>query len=167
MCVCGDWQASEMITLSCVACCSTSALPSLYLAAQIWYSGIKLTRWQQVVNGTQITSVDKHLYTCALIFTPTDTESITLRRKTIILSFRLQSRSSSAETQTEQSRHGAVKVFSKAQRNPQHSFVLCGVWKLEPCNLKHKAMLTGFTCFLTFFLLVVRDFRFIFPLFNH
>jgi len=60
--------------------------------------------------------------------------------------------SRAAETQTGQSRHGAVKVFSGAQRNPEHSFALFSLQKQQrPCNIKHTAMLTGFAFSLCFF----------------
>lgn len=63
VCVCFDWQASHVITLICDSCCPSSALPRFYIVAQIWYSGFKLTRWQQAVNITQkITNVDKQAF---------------------------------------------------------------------------------------------------------
>lgn len=42
----------------------------------------------------------------------------------------------------EWNRPRAVKVFNRAQRNPQHCLVLRGVWKQQPCNIKHESTQT-------------------------
>lgn len=79
------YRPLKLSHLAVMVACSTSALLNsfrLYLAAQMWYPGFNLTSLTNCKH--KLTSVYKHiLYTCALTFIRTDTESNTEKKKMV------------------------------------------------------------------------------------